>query len=128
MPRSNFLARLMGPAFVAMAAALLLNRGLLQSISKDFLGNYTLIYLTGGLALVAGLAIVNTHNVWTRDWRVIITIFGWLAAIGGAVRMVWPQGAASIGTTVLAHPTIPAIAGVLWLALGLTLCWFGYRR
>ena len=25
-----------------------------------------------------GLAIVNAHNLWMRDWRVIVTILGWL--------------------------------------------------
>src|ERR1043165_3424018 len=128
MTRSIFLARLMGPAFVAMAAALLLNHGLVQSISNDFLGNYALTYLTGGLSLVAGLAIVNSHNVWTRDWRVIITIFGWLATVGGALRMVWLQGASHVGASVLANGSIPTVAGLVWLALGLALCWFGYRR
>ena len=34
----------------------------------------------------AGLAIVLVHNVWTFDWRVIITILGWLAVLGGIFR------------------------------------------
>ena len=47
--------------------------------------------------MTAGLALVLTHNVWRADWPVIITILGWLAAIGGAVRIVMPQGTERVG-------------------------------
>jgi hypothetical protein len=40
-------------------------------------------YLSGLLSLLAGLAIVNLHNTWRADWRVIITVLGWLMTIGG---------------------------------------------
>jgi hypothetical protein len=30
------------------------------------------------LALLAGLAVVNAHNLWVLDWRLIVTILGWL--------------------------------------------------
>ena len=40
-----------------------------------------------------------THNVWTADWRVVITILGWLAVITGAIRIVCPQQAAANGRT-----------------------------
>jgi hypothetical protein len=46
-----------------------------------------LILITGVLAMTAGLAIVNTHNVWMLGWPVIVTLFGWALVIGGAVRI-----------------------------------------
>jgi hypothetical protein len=36
-----------------------------------------LFYLCGLLSLLAGLVILNLHNKWV-DWRVIITVLGWL--------------------------------------------------
>ena len=38
-----------------------------------------------------------THNVWAADWRILITLLGWLTAIGGAARIVVPQGTQQIG-------------------------------
>ena len=48
-----------------------------------------LIYFSGLLALVSGLAILNVHRSWT-GWPVIVTIIGWLMVIGGAIRLVLP--------------------------------------
>ena len=50
-----------------------------------------LFYLSGLLSLLAGLAIINLHNTWYADWRVIITVLGWLMTIGGIIRVVLPQ-------------------------------------
>ena len=55
-----------------------------------------LIFVSGILLLVAGLAIVRVHNVWSGGWRVVVTVLGWLAVISGILRMLLPFWAASI--------------------------------
>jgi hypothetical protein len=45
------------------------------------------IYLSGVIGFVAGLAIVRAHNVWTRNWTVLITLSGWMVLALGLVRM-----------------------------------------
>jgi hypothetical protein len=35
------------------------------------------VYLSGVLMFVAGLAIVRAHNHWAKDWTVLITLTGW---------------------------------------------------
>jgi hypothetical protein len=40
---------------------------------KEFIGSRALIFITGVLALLAGLIVVNAHNLWVPDWRVLIT-------------------------------------------------------
>lgn len=55
------------------------------------------VYLSGTLLFVAGLAIVRVHNCWTGDWTVLITLIGWFAIFGGLFRMfatgLYQQGA-----------------------------------
>lgn len=46
-----------------------------------------LVYLSGVLMFVAGLAIVRAHNVWARDWTVLVTLSGWFFLLLGLVRM-----------------------------------------
>ena len=93
-----------------------------------FLRSRALIYLSGLLLMTAGMALVLTHNVWVARWPVLITILGWLAAIGGAVRIIAPQGTEKIGRAVLKGPRGLQIAGAVWLAIGALLCFFGYVR
>ena len=126
MQTSKFLARLIGPFLVAIGAGLLLNTDVFEAMAAEFLKSPALIFLSGLLTLTAGLAIVNTHNVWTADWRVIVTIFGWLGVIGGALRIVFPQLVAQVGTTMLAQRGIAVGAWIVVLLLGLWLSYLGY--
>jgi uncharacterized membrane protein HdeD (DUF308 family) len=45
------------------------------------------VYLSGVLLFVAGLAVVRAHNVWARNWTVLITLSGWFFLALGLVRM-----------------------------------------
>jgi hypothetical protein len=45
------------------------------------------VYLSGVLLFVAGLAVVRSHNVWARNWTVLITLSGWFFLALGLVRM-----------------------------------------
>lgn len=45
------------------------------------------VYLSGTLMFVAGLAIVRAHNVWVRNWTVVVTLTGWFALLLGLLRM-----------------------------------------
>jgi hypothetical protein len=47
----------------------------------------SVIYLSGVLMFVAGLAIVRVHNFWARDWTVLITLCGWSFLVLGLVRI-----------------------------------------
>ena len=124
---SLFLARLLGPVFVAIAIGVLVNGAVFRAIAEESLRS-ALIYLTGLFAITAGVAILLNHNVWAADWRVLITLFGWLAAIGGAQRIIWPQGTEAAIRWFLANPTSLVVAGIVWLVIGAVLCFYGYFR
>src|SRR5262245_23086804 len=128
MQNSAFLAKLMGPLFLAVGIGLIVNAATYRKLAGEFLDSTALVYLSGILTMIAGLAIVLTHNVWALEWRVLITLLGWLLAIGGAVRIVMPQGTQKVGRRFLKHPKATTIAAVVWLAVGAVLCFFGYFR
>jgi hypothetical protein len=128
MQTSIFIARLVGPLLLVVGLGVLLNAAAFKRLADEFLRSYALIYLSGLLTMVAGLSVVLTHNVWTSDWRVIITVLGWLAIIGGAARIVMPQRIEAFGRRMLKHPQGLTIAAVVYLALGALLSFFGYFR
>ena len=128
MQRSIFLAKLIGPLLAAIGLALIFNSDTFRLMAGEFLKSYSLIYIAGLLALTAGLAIVNTHNEWTADWRVVITLLGWLCVIGGIVRIVFPRTVEALGTSMIATASNTWIIGegVVFLALGAWLSFMGY--
>jgi hypothetical protein len=85
MPRSRQIARIVGPTLIAL--------GISEAINLDALaGNAApVVYLNGTLLFVAGLAIVQAHNRWSRDWRILVTLTGWILLFGGLYRMIAPQ-------------------------------------
>jgi hypothetical protein len=97
---------------------MLINPGAYESMIAEALHTGILFYLSGLLSLLAGLAIVNLHNTWCADWRVIVTILGWLMTIGGIIRIVVPQVAIAIGSTVYSGRAPTIVAALIIGALG----------
>jgi len=126
MQRSIYLARLMGPVFAAIGTGMLLNGEIYRFIIVEGLNSPILILITGLLIMPAGIAIVLAHNVWTGDWRLIITLFGWLSAVGGAIRIIYPQLAIVVGASIYSLAVAPLFAGIAMLILGFVLIYCGF--
>ena len=128
MQTSHFLAQLIGPMLLVIGLGMLINRDGYRAMAKEFLASRGLIYIAGLLALVPGLAVVLTHNVWAADWRAIITLLGWLAVIGGAFRILFPQEVTRLGSRMIANPLHLTVGGAVTLILGAILSYYGYVR
>jgi hypothetical protein len=128
MSNSLFLARLIGPVMLVIGIAVFANPRGFRDMAGEFLASRALMFLAGFVMMPAGLAIVLTHNLWTADWRVLITILGWLTAIGGGLRIFEPPFLARTARGLLQQPHFTTIAAAIWAALGLTFCFFGYLR
>jgi hypothetical protein len=128
MGASVFLARIIGPVFVTIGAGMLVNGRVYQAMMGEALHSHALIYFSGLLVLVAGLAIVQVHHVWSADWRAIISVFGWLMVIGGVVRILVPQLVETIGLAIYTSTAFMTGAGIVVLALGGFLSFRGYAQ
>lgn len=122
LPNSKRIAGLVGPTIVAMAAS---EFPLVQPHLYDA-QIPPVVYLSGVLMFVGGLAIVRTHNHWARDWTVLVTLSGWFFLSLGLLRMfaagLYQRGSASTSTI-----TFMILEGIL-LALGLIMTINAYRN
>jgi uncharacterized protein YjeT (DUF2065 family) len=126
METSLFLAQLIGPVLIVIGVGLLLKKTEFREMATDFLSSRALIFVSGLLTLVTGLAIVLTHNVWEFNWPVIITILGWLSVFGGVFRILFPDSVQSVGTSMLDKPATMTVSGAIQIVLGLWLSYVGY--
>ena len=126
MERSHFLAKLIGPVFIVGGLGMLFNTAVYRAMFERALHDHMLIYLSGVLALPVGLAIIAVHNDWKWHWPLIITIIGWLALIGGTVRMIAPQFVIFVGGSIVATSGFFLCAGIILLALGGFITFKGY--
>jgi len=126
MATSILIAKLIGPILLVAAIAMLANTKDLQELAQGFLNDRALIYLSGILAMLAGLAIVNNHNVWAVSWPIIITLFGWASLVGGVFRIALPGTVQTVGRAMLERQTLMRVSGVIWVLLGAFLTYVGY--
>jgi hypothetical protein len=86
----------------------------------------SVVYLSGVLMFVGGLAIVRAHNHWVRDWTVLVTLSGWFALILGLFRMfaagLYQRGAANTNSIALM-----VLEGIL-LIIGAIMSYKAYSR
>ena len=127
MPPATLTARLVGPLFVAIGLGILINPSFYNGAIIEAVHSPTLVYLSGIASLIAGLAVLNAHRTWTADWRVIVTILGWLFVIGGIIRIVLPGVIENIWLTVYSGPNALIVVAVIVLVVGAFLSFRGYR-
>jgi hypothetical protein len=112
---------------IGMVMGMLTEGDAYSSLLKEFIGSRALVFVTGVLALLAGVAVVNAHNHWVPDWRVIVTILGWLLIVRGVMNLVFPATVQTLGDRMIAsHAGVLAGAAVT-IVLGAILSIMGYE-
>ncbi|MEM6461779.1 MAG: hypothetical protein AAF724_07685 [Pseudomonadota bacterium] len=115
MDISRAIASLMGPTMMAATS--------LETVNFDIWAGIhpTTVFLNGTLLFLGGLAVVRFHNLWVRDWRVTVTLLGWMVMLAGLYRMGIPDGPQ--GTR---GPATFAVIALLFLASAF-ITWKAYR-
>lgn len=126
METSYLLAKLVGPMMLVLGLFVTFRSERMRRIGREFLDSEALIFVSGIITLPVGLAIVVTHNVWTADWRGLITLIGWIFLLAGLARIALPDALKSVGETMLEKPSMIAAPGALMAIMGGYLSWQGY--
>ena len=126
MSNAELIAGLAGPVMIAVAAAILINRQTIARVINDVSSGPGFVFFAGILTLLAGLAIVRVHNVWSAEWNVLVTVIGWLAVVGGVIRIVWPERVISISKGIMGSENALTAWALVALMLGAFLTAKGY--
>ncbi len=124
-PAQN-IARLIGPVLLMVGTGMLANGLTYRTMAVQFFSTLPLIYVSGILMLVSGLAILNTHPQWPRDWGSVVTAVGWILTCVGAFRIIAPQFANFVATAIVAHAGFFVGTGIVLLGLGGFITFKGY--
>lgn len=87
---SNYLAEIWGISIVVVCLALLIKETYIKRLFVSFEKEEDL-FAWGLATFVIGLAIVLAHNVWVKNWQVVITIIGWVSLIKGLSILFFPE-------------------------------------
>jgi hypothetical protein len=86
-----------------------------------------LLWVTGCITFVMGMVIVALYNVWSADWRVLVTLLGWLTVIKGAVIILFPSSMMLLYRRFLSNHLL-TYSGVCALLLGGFLLFLGLAK
>ena len=122
MQNTKQIAALVGPTLVAMLVS---EFPLVQPHLYDA-QIPPVVYLSGTLMFIAGLAIVRAHNHWERNWTVLVTLSGWFFLFLGLFRM-FAAGLYQRGSANTSAPVFMVLEGIL-LVFGLIMTFKAYSR
>lgn len=88
---SVIVAKIFALYFMGIGIAILANPSAFRESYKDMLKNRGVLLLGGVIAILFGAFVVSIHNIWYKDWRVLLTIFGWWSLIKGILLIGYPQ-------------------------------------
>ncbi|MFH1284799.1 MAG: hypothetical protein ABIJ26_06685 [Candidatus Margulisiibacteriota bacterium] len=126
MEISVFIAKFFALLFVAIGLGMLIDRVYYHKMTKTIVKAPATIYLGGLLALLIGFILVESHNVWIKDWSVIITVLGWLALVKGVLLLLLPRPMMSLASRLVKGKNAPLVYGIILLVLGLVVGYFGF--
>lgn len=127
MDISQFLAKVVGFYLVILGLACFTRRELLRTVIDDYFQNSALVVFGAAINLILGLLLVLSHNIWELNWKVIITIFGYLALLKGILHLFATQFSHRLAVKMRDSDAF-VYAGVIYIALGAYLLYHGYRE
>ena len=125
MELSLFLAKLIGLYLVIVCLAVLYNRDLVASLVREMGSNTFVLIFSGTIHLVLGLLVVLSHNIWSADWRGLITLIGWITLVKGMLRLFFPQKVQRWAAHFVAGNK-HLIIDVIFLVIGIYLTFIGF--
>lgn len=116
-----YLARFWGSLFIILGlgsiGAKLLGRVI--NMTKD----KTITISTGYITFLLGLITVVLHNLWVMDWRVTITILGWVTLIKGILKIGFPQ---HVHDKAQMFKRLQIVWGLIILLIGIWFFWMSF--
>ncbi len=90
MTASVFLAKFWGWYLIIFFFILSYNPIRIRQIFED-LKDQKFVILVSFMAIILGLLSILFHNIWEPDWRIIITLLGWISLSLGLFLFIIPE-------------------------------------
>lgn len=122
---STYLAFVIGSYLLLVNLAYLLNRPYYRKFMSDCGGLDALIYMSGTVGIIFGLLILTCHNIWVRDWPVLITIVGWVSLLQGIGKLYFPEHICKYAKQLHGKSNYWVLS-LVWMLIGIYLIYEGF--
>ncbi len=123
MELSILVAKILALFYIAYGIGIFSGKVNIGKMMKSLEDSQGLSLVLGMLLLILGALLVNAHNIWVKDWTVLITIIAWAALIKGFLFITAPQALLSLKGI---YKNVKPSWGLGVIALGLLFGYFGF--
>ena len=129
LPRTTFLSRLLGLYCILAGLSMVSHRQATVDTVIALVHNAPLLFILGVITLLAGLAMILSHNIWSGGvLSVIVTLIGYLTLIKGLLFLfLSPEAAAGLFLGALHYEQLFYLYAAISLIFGAYLTYGGFR-
>ncbi|MCX6723942.1 MAG: hypothetical protein NT155_02060 [Candidatus Staskawiczbacteria bacterium] len=124
MALSNYLAELWGISIAVISLVFLIKEKHLKRLFA-LMENEDNLLLCGLASLVIGFSMVLSHNIWVKNWQVIVTIIGWISLLKGLSILFIPELVKKWTKKLETSPFLP-FALLITIFIGLAITYLGF--
>lgn len=122
MELSILVARVISVIYVTAGIAVIMGTVDFNEIVNGLVKSPALTFMTAAVAIVGGIFLVEHHNLWVKNWTVLITLISWMFLIGGIIVMIFPRFLLSYNQFLKNS----RLLGSFMLVFGLIIGYFGF--
>jgi hypothetical protein len=124
-PRTIFISRMIGLYCLIASLIMFTHKSAMVEVENTIVHNPAMLFLAGMITLVAGLALVLGHNVWSGGAApVTVTLLGWISLIKGL--LLWSPGTTRFWDS-LQYERLYYLYASISFVLGAYLTYAGFR-
>ena len=91
MELSILIAKIIAVTYIAISLGQFFSGMTYKKMYKSIMESPGLMAMMGIFGIIVGFFIIEYHNMWVKDWEVIITLIGWAALIKGFLFLAFPK-------------------------------------
>jgi hypothetical protein len=127
MDFTHFLARLIGLYCIIISIAMLVRKSVILELVLGLVQDRSLRFVVQIFAIVAGLAMVLAHNLWSSGLLAfVVTLIGWLTLIRSVVALFLPAETLRRLMTTMRFEQNFSLFGIITLVIGAYLTLGGF--
>lgn len=123
---SIFLGKLMGLSLFIFGLAMVARIENFQKAIKEISHSDAMMTLISIFPLIAGLSLVISHNIWVKDWSVVITIIGWIILIIGIMRLFFHKEIMKVMAHKYKDKSFFITLGIILMIVGIYLTYMAF--
>ena len=123
---SIFLSRVFGLYLIIMCLAVLFRFKMFRAVYDEMVSSKGHVIFSGFLSLIIGILVVVSHSVFVWDWRLLITLLGYLTLIKGIWLLFFPESALKFKRSIMGNQSLYRIIVVIFLLIGIFLAYKGF--